>query len=365
MRNTRFWIASILLLAGAALVGCDRRPSSSTIGAGGGWGEGASTVWYLDLHGGTTSDANHIIGLAADGSATVIVDRPETVAAGDALTLPRGMCLLGDGSLLVVSAFKNDTQILRYGLPDANGRRAFVGVFVHGGALNPSLQHPYEIAVGPDGNVYAANQDTQTITRYAGLHSPRPGTPVPAPAGSVAAGAHCDPGVIVPSAKQSIEGLETPRGITFGPDGLLYVVDRDARITAWNVDTGAMVRVVLERGSGKSGQGAPAIEKAIQAHFIRGTGTMLVGDRGAKTVWKTDATGSTLERFLPEGVTIEEPSIITSDGIWVYVGDRATKSIRRFNIGSGQPEAGAPWVAGLPDAPEFLIPARLPTNTSG
>ena len=133
------------------------------------------------MHGGTTSDANHVIGLDEFGSATTVVDMPATVTAGNQLTLPRGLCHLPDGTLLVVSAFKNDTQILRYGLPDPDGRRAFVSVFVKGGTGNPSLQHPYEIAVGPDGNVYAANQDTQTITRYQGLHGASPGAPLPAP----------------------------------------------------------------------------------------------------------------------------------------------------------------------------------------
>ncbi len=344
-------------LAGS-LLACDRYPRNPSVasaasvgGGGGGWGQGSSTAWYVDLHGGTTSDANHVIGLDSNGSATVVVDIPTTVSAGNALTLPRGMCLLPDGSLLVVSAFKNDTQILRYGPPDVGGRRAFLSVFVHGGAANPSLQHPYELAVGPDGNVYAANQDTQTITRYSGLHASSPGSPVAAPQGSDAALAGADPGVIVPSAKMSANGLDTPRGITFGPDGLLYAVDRDARVTAWDPSSGKQVRVVVDQSDG--------LQKAIQAHFLAGTDTMLIGDRGAKTVWKTTSRGGAVQRFLPESVKIEEPSIVTSDSDWVYVGDRATKSIRRFHIGSGQPEPGAPWVDGLPDPPEFLIPAGI------
>ncbi|MDA0803128.1 MAG: hypothetical protein O2819_05165 [Planctomycetota bacterium] len=156
--------------------------------------------------------------------------------------------------------------------------------------------------------------------------------------------------MIVPSAKISATGLDTPRGITFGPDGLLYAVDRDARITAWDVSTGTQVRVVVDQSNG--------IQKAIQAHFLPGTDTMLVGDRGAKTVWKTDSRGSSVARFLPESIKIDEPSIVSSDGTWVYVGDRATKSIRRFQVGSGEPEPGDPWVDKLPDPPEFLIPAH-------
>ncbi len=348
----------LAVMLGGSITACDQYPrnphvagTSSTGGTGGGWGQGGSTAWYLDLHGGTTSDANHVIGLDPNGSATVVVDIPTTVPSGDALTLPRGMCLLPDGSLLVVSAFKDDTQILRYGVADVNGRRPFDSVFVHGGLANPSLQHPYEIEVGPDGNVYAANQDTQTITRYAGLHATTPGVPLPAPAGSDAALAGAGIGVIVPSAKMSANGLDTPRGITFGPDGLLYAVDRDARITAWDPSTGRQVRVVVDQADG--------VQKAIQAHFLAGTDTMLIGDRGAKTVWKTTSRGGAVQRFLPESVKIEEPSIVTSDSQWVYVGDRATKSIRRFHLGSGQPEPGTPWVEKLPDPPEFLIRASV------
>ena len=55
---------------------------------------------------------------------------------------------------------------------------------------------------------------------------------------------------------------------------------------------------------------------------------------------------------------MQEPSIITDDGTWVYVGDRETKCIRRFNISTGQMEAGEPWLDGLPISPEFLVPAQ-------
>ncbi|MDA1008861.1 MAG: hypothetical protein O2800_07685, partial [Planctomycetota bacterium] len=60
---------SILCIAIASLgTACGKRPSTQPqVGSGGGWGQGASTRWYLDMHG--NAGTALIVGIDANGSA--------------------------------------------------------------------------------------------------------------------------------------------------------------------------------------------------------------------------------------------------------------------------------------------------------
>ncbi|MEI7878586.1 MAG: hypothetical protein WCI96_11780, partial [Planctomycetota bacterium] len=163
-----------------------------------------------------------IWGLGSDGALTGPLNAP--IPDGPAGLVPhnlRGLAPLPDGGFLAMNAYIKDTRILRFGAKDANGAYPYLGDFATAGAAVPALAHGYQIAIGPNGNVYASNQDSNTVTCFAGVALPNAGQPV-----SLANAAGGAPGVIVPSDKTSAEGINDVRGIAFGPDGLLYVCDR-------------------------------------------------------------------------------------------------------------------------------------------
>ena len=136
--------------------------------------------------------------------------------------------------------------------------------------------------MGPDGSIYVSNQKSQTVLRFTGPEHESPGSPL-------TSWSDIGPGCIVPPRSAHAEGLENPRGIAIGPDGMLYVVDRASRITVWHPQTGKFLRTVASHEDG--------LRKPIQIIFDE-EGRMLVGDRGVPTVWIADDLGAPLRHFI-------------------------------------------------------------------
>src|SRR5205085_11887365 len=113
------------------------------------------------------------------------------------LTTTTGLALGADGNLYVSS--RDTRQVLRFNLKTG----AFIDVFAQGGGMAA----PFQIQFGPDGNLYVAFGFTSDgVARFNGST----GAPLPAPG---QAGA-----LFVPPGQ--ITGV---RGLTFGPDGNIYV----------------------------------------------------------------------------------------------------------------------------------------------
>lgn len=303
--------------------------------------------WLLTMHG-SDGKPQGVWGLTDQGELTGPLNAP--IADGPAGLVPhdlRGLTPLPDGGFLAMNAYIKDTRILRFGAKDANGAYPYLGDFAKAGAAVPALAHGYQIAIGPDGKVYASNQDSNTVTCFAGVAQPNAGEPV-----SLAGRA---PGVIVPSDKTSSEGIKDVRGITFGPDGLLYVCDRGAGcVSAYDTTTGRRVKVIAE--------GRHGLKRPIQALFTADGTTMFVGDNGANCVFKVDVASGRVEVFVKKGdAGLSEPSALAIDGAWLYVGNRERKQILRFRLADGRADGkaddkadGKPF-ATLPDNPEFLM----------
>ncbi|MBU3727826.1 MAG: hypothetical protein FGM37_01040 [Phycisphaerales bacterium] len=309
----------------------------------------ASAVhWFITMHG--EPGGNTIRGIDGKGQLMASMLGPVPEDAGGAPRSMRGMAYLGDGTLLAASAYLEDTRLIRFSKPGADGTMAFHSVFAREGKSGGELQHTYALAVGPDGTVYAANQDSNTVTRYAGIGTANPGQPIPSPA--AIAGLGLPAGVIVPNAKVSPEGVHAIRGIAIAPDGLLYVADRDAaEIVAFDTATGRRVKVVA---SAKDG-----LKRPIQL-LVGPRGTVYVTDNGTKAVFAIDPTSGTVSTFADHsGGVPDEPSALAIDGSHLLVGDRKARKVVRFKIPEGKAE-NDPFVAELPDAPEFIIPAVLP-----
>lgn len=306
--------------------------------------------WYITMHG--EAGGNTISGIDGNGKLMGSMLGPVPDEAGGAPRGMRGMIYLGDGSLLAVSAYLKDTRLIRFSPPGPDGRMGFQSVFAREGTSGSDLQHTYALAAGPDGTVYAANQDSNTVTRYAGIGTSAPGQPLPSPA--AIAGLGLQAGVIVPNAKVSPEGIHGIRGIVIGPDGLLYVADRDAaEVVAFDASTGRRAKVVA---SAKDG-----LKRPIQL-LVGPRGTIYLTDNGAHAIFAIDPSTGKVSTFADASRGVpEEPSALAIDAKHLLVGDRKTKQVLRFTIPDGKLE-NDPFISSLPDSPEFLIPAVLPAS---
>jgi hypothetical protein len=300
--------------------------------------------FYVSMHG--EKGGNTVAGLTANGELVPSVLQAAQGEVGATLRDLRGLCLLADNSLLVVNAWQQDTRIIRYA-PAADGTLAFQGVFIQGGESNPALQHTYSIVLGPDGNVYCSNQDSNTVTRYRGPGTDHPGEPVKPPP-SLAAFGDLPPGMFVPSTRTTPEGLHGVRGLAFGPNGLLYVADRDAsRVVSYDPASGERKAIVASDRDG--------LKRPIQLAFSQDATFLFIGDDEADCVWRKDLDAGTVSVFVERGTGgLEAPSALLIAGDHLYVGNRKDKSILRFRF-SDQGHHAHEFAHNLPDAPEFFI----------
>jgi hypothetical protein len=303
--------------------------------------------WLLTMHG-EEGKPQGVWALTGDGELKGPVNAavPSRGDGGPAPHSLRGLTPLPDGGFLAMNAFSKDTRILRFGPKAADGTWPYAGDFTALGPSNPAMVHAYQMAIGPDGSVYVGNQDTNTVTRYAGVGQPDAGEPR-SPAASPDRPADLDPGVVVPSAKSSPEGIDQVRGITFGPDGLLYVCDRGAaRVAAFDPATGRRVRVVADATDG--------LKHPIQALFSADGQRLYVGDNGHDCVFEVDMSSRKVRTLVPHRAGgLQAPSALAIHGPWLYVGSREGRQILRFSLKDGKPD-DKPF-ATLPDNPEFLM----------
>ena len=257
------------------------------------------------------------------------------------------MVVFGDGQLAVISAKSVSSRAILFGTPDrSTGVRPFRSVLVRRSGSNPAFVHPYQLAVGPEGALYASNQDTNTITRYEGMGSWFRGSPMQVPSGLSGFGTLL-PGTVVPNDQQSPEGLNQARGFAFGPDGLLYACDRGrGRIAAYDPRTGRLVRVVADAQAG--------IGHPIQLVFSRDGQHLLVTDNKHNGVWRiTLASGRVHSLVRPGSGGLDAPSAIAERGDFLYVGSRLGKQVLKYDRHDGRFRG---VFAELPSNPEFMVP---------
>ncbi len=156
--------------------------------------------------------------LRYDGTTGAFIDEYFTGAAGDMIIGP-------DGDFYVANVATN--SILRY--DGATG--APLGTFASGGGLSG----PGGLVFGPDGNLYVTSSQTDSVLRYNGT-----------------TGAFIDQFVL-----PNTEDLGNPVGLAFGPDGNLYVSNHGRggsrgpyNVLVFNGTTGAYVKEFFEDGAG-------------------------------------------------------------------------------------------------------------------
>jgi hypothetical protein len=312
--------------------------------------------WYVTFHGGDDPHAVntiHAYSAAGDPLGAVLAshDLPKHVALREL----RGFGFGPDGDLYVANAYKDASQILRFhGRPDRDGKHPFRDVFAERHAANRGLAHPFDVAFGPDGNLYVPSQDTSIVARYYGPTTTggTPGAPMPHPA-ALRDFPHgtFHPGTFVPSAHHLPTGLEEVRHAIFGPDGALYVADRRAnRVKLYDATTGELRREL----------GGDHLPTPIHLLF-RPDGTLLVGSRDGDAVLATDpSSGETVPLIASGAGGLHEPAglALGPDGA-LYVASRGSRQILRFDPATGRPDP-TPFIDHLPDRPEFILPVAEP-----
>jgi sugar lactone lactonase YvrE len=142
------------------------------------------------------------------------------------LSDPTGLAFMNDGTLLVASA-AND-QILRF---DSSGNP--LGIFAS--SSSSAISNLNELLVLPDGSVLVANRLPDVILRFAADGTPW-GTD----------------GIFIDSST----GLDDPRQMALGPDGLLYVAVRrsnDGAVMRFDPADGSLIDTFVEQNAGGLG----------------------------------------------------------------------------------------------------------------
>jgi DNA-binding beta-propeller fold protein YncE len=322
-------------------------------------------VWYITFHGGDSSRSPHhgkedspkadcaawnnihVFGL--DGTPLGKALDTQSLPAEVDLRELRGFAFGPDGDLYVANAYKDASQVLRFaGQSGADGKHPFREVYAERHNANPGLDHPFDVAFGPDSHLYVASQDTNIVGRYYGPHETggKPGTPMPHPQALQDADTkHLLPGTFIPSQKHAHGGLHAVRGAIFGPDGNLYVADRDADSIKRYDGSGELQREYRHQHLTKP------VHLAFRAH----DGTLLAGSRDGDAVFAIDPeTGSatTLIESGAGGLHAPAGMAFGPDGS-LYVSSRETRQILRFDATTGKPDP-TPFIDDLEDYPEFI-----------
>jgi hypothetical protein len=253
----------------------------------------------------------------ADASLNEIGMASTFVSAGSGgLGRPKDLAQGPDGNVYVASQDSN--SILRY-----NGSTgAFIDTFVAAGS--GGLVGPYGVAFGPDGNLYVgggtnSGGTTQSaVLRYNG-----------------STGAYIDKFVL-----PSTGGLTSVWGVTFGPDGNLYVVDNTSNAVfryqgPSGATPGAPLPATGQTGAtfvvaGSGGLSGPT-DLAFGSDrnlYVNGSAGVLKFDGSTGAFVSTYAAPGSGGLCIPRGLAFDQ------DGR-LYVADYLTDAIHRYD-GSGQ-----------------------------
>lgn len=279
------------------------------------------------FHGGSAASAINSILSIAPSSAPSVVLAPNGAGVMPALSELRGFTTDGHGTLYVVNAYKNFSQILTFAPPKVSGGPwTFLSVFA--GGKDSELAHPFCAAFGSDGHLYVSNQDpnskgTIAVTYYEGPTMKHPGQ---------LKGVFAD-------------GFVGLRGIATNGTAW-YVADAGDAKTAGSVS--------IFDAKGKK-QTSLSVNQPVHLLYD-GSKYLYIGSEKDNAVYQYDTTGSatTVSPFIKSGST---PPIDHTGGLAIvdgsfYVASRVGMAINQYPL--AQPASGSVFVSGLADNPEFI-----------
>jgi DNA-binding beta-propeller fold protein YncE len=140
--------------------------------------------------------------------------------------------------------------------------------------------------------------------------------------------------------------VRTVRRAIFGPDGDLYVADRDSdSVKRYHSVSGEFRREYRHRH----------LTTPVHLAFRPRDNALLAGSRDGHAVFAIDTSTGDVTPLIGHGVAgLRAPAGIAfgPDGK-LYVCSRETKQILRFDPESGKPDS-SPFIDGLDDYPEFI-----------
>ena len=307
-------------------------------------------AWYITFHGGEgRQDVNNIHVFSETGQELRKALDHRSLPSNVELRELRGFEFGPDGDLYVANAYHEYSQVLRFaGTPNADGRHEFRQVFVQGDQqTNPALVHPFSIAFDRSGDLYVSSQDCNVVARFFGPNREPAlcGTPMALP-GGLRSARGLPPGTFVPPAKHFPDGVKTVREALFGPEGQLYVADRDTDcVRVYDGQSGACLKAIT----------SDHLSKPIHLLFAPDQKSLLIGSCGNDAVLRYDLERLSTEVLVPSRAGgLDTPSGLAfgADGR-LYVACRTKNQILRFDPATGKPDP-APFIADLADNPEFL-----------
>jgi DNA-binding beta-propeller fold protein YncE len=324
----------------------------------------AADLWYLSVHGGKDKGNN----LLSFDSVGRLVSSRVLDASMIALRELRGFLVLQDGSLLVANAHKGEGRILHFGPAVSYSRpRPYLGIFcAFDPVANPGLLHPFNIRIGPDGNLYVSNQGssdhkgrTNGATRYVGPGLPGVGEAMEIPPWWVE---HAEgplfPGTVIPSSKTALPGVKRIRDIVFGPDGFLYVADEKRNdVRRYDKKTFEYLDSIVA---------CDGLDVPVHLLLSDDGKYLFIGSEKNNSVLRYDLRNATAETFVQSGAGgLDAPAGMATDRKWLYVCSRKGRQVLRYRLNDGSPDAG-PFIhsdelsKGTAYDPEFIVRVTVP-----
>ena|GEM_PF-578160 len=225
-------------------------------------------------------------------------------------------------------------------------------------ATNAQLGGPRGIAVGPDGSLYIADSGNQRIRRV------NPSGIITTVAGNGTSGFLGDGGPAVDAR------LNRPSGVDVGPDGIIYIADTDNHRIRRVGSDGIITTVAGSWSNGYGGDGGPATSARLKYPddvAVGPDGSLYIADRENNCIRQvnpagiiTTAAGNgtegfggdngspiTAQLFFPSGITVGQDNSL-------YISDGGNHCIRRV----GQPTLGnisSKWVVPAEDGSELFL----------
>jgi len=260
----------------------------------------------------TAAGTGPIAGFGGDGGPAIqaSLSWPEKVAVGP------------DGSLYI--ADRGNNLIRRVGLDGiistVVGKPRASGFSGDGGpATAAQLNFPTDIAVGPDGSLYIADQGNQRIRRVG------PDGIISTVAGKTSPGGFSGDGSQATEAE-----LNSPTGVAVGPDGSLYIADRlNERIRRVGPD-GVIKTVAGTTVRGFGGDGGPATNAKLDfptSLAFGPDGNFYIADSGNLRIRRVTFT-------LP-GFSADDVPIASADGTQLYQFDARGRHLRTLHAMTG------------------------------
>ena len=209
-----------------------------------------------------------------------------------------------------------------------------------GAATDASLQEPWDVLVAPDGNIYVSDTQNNRVRRFT------PGGTIETVAGTGTAETQ-DPVDGIPANESQVR---FPRGLSFGPDGALFIADHYYVIRRIGTD-GIISTVAGNRNPWYSGEGVPAGEASF-------AGPVGVAVDSEGNIYVADASVNRVRRIGPDGLIwtiagtgeqdtsgdggpatqaqLNQPvSLILDEEDGLYIGSWFEDAIRRVDLTTG------------------------------